>query len=87
MKLHFLSPSKTIYDGDIESVTIPGTKGLFTVWDKHAPLLTTMTKGTVVFRTANNNEKEVHVSGGFTEVKDNVVTICIEKVIDKEATD
>jgi len=82
MKLQFLSPTKTLFNGNVESVTIPGTKGLFTVWDKHAPLLTTVEKGTVVFRVEGTDIREFKIAGGFAEVKDNVVTICTEKVID-----
>jgi F-type H+-transporting ATPase subunit epsilon len=84
MKLQFLSPSKTIFDGEVESVTIPGSKGLFTVLDSHAPLLTTMNKGIVVFRTKDTNTREISVTGGFAEVKDNVITICTEKVVESE---
>ncbi len=84
MKLQFLSPNKTIFDGDIESVTIPGTKGSFTVWDNHAPLLTSMASGTVLFQINDKDVQEIGVSGGFAEVKDNTVTICTEKVIDTE---
>lgn len=87
MKLQFLSPGKTIYDGDVQSVTIPGTKGMFSVWEKHAPLITTMTEGTVVFRITDKEIHEVHISGGFAEVKDNVVTICVEKIIEKESAE
>ncbi len=81
MKLHFLSPKKIIYNGEVESVTIPGSKGSFTVLDKHAPLLTTLQKGTVVYCVKEKDTHKVSIAGGFAEVKDNIVTICIEKEI------
>jgi F-type H+-transporting ATPase subunit epsilon len=84
MKLQFLSPNKTIFDGEVESVTIPGEKGSFTVLDHHAPLLTTMISGTVAFVIKDKDVKEISVSGGFAEIKDNVVTVCTEKVIEAE---
>jgi F-type H+-transporting ATPase subunit epsilon len=84
MKLQFLSPNKTIYDGEVEAVTLPGTIGLFTVLDKHAPLLTTLTKGVVTFRISNSDTRMITISGGFAEVKENEITVCTEKVIDTE---
>jgi F-type H+-transporting ATPase subunit epsilon len=84
MKLQFLSPSKTIFNGDVESVTIPGSKGSFTVLENHAALLTTVSQGNVIFQIKGAEIKEYTVSGGFAEVQNNVVSICIEKIIDSE---
>lgn len=84
MKLHFLTPSKTIFDGEVTSVTIPGTKGLFTVLTDHAPLLTTIEKGLVEYTIGESEKIEVIVGGGFAEVKNNVVTICAEKILEAE---
>ncbi len=78
MKFLLLSPEKTLFDGEVNSVTVPGTKGIFTVWENHAPLLSTLTKGKVVFKT-ENEEHHFAVNGGFIEVKDNVISVCVEK--------
>lgn len=84
MKLLLLSPEKTLFDGEIESVSIPGTQGMFTVWAHHAPLITTIEKGTVSCRTAAGDEKHFTIDGGFAEVRDNVVSVCVEKVLENE---
>lgn len=84
MKLHFLTPSKTIFDGEVTSVTIPGTKGLFTVLTDHAPLLTTIEKGVVEYTIGDSETIAVIVGGGFAEVKNNIVTICAEKILEAE---
>jgi len=80
MRLVLLSPAKTLFDGEIDSVTIPGTKGLFTVLPHHAPLITTINKGLINYKTGGS-EHSIRVTEGFAEVKNNVVSICIEKVI------
>lgn len=80
MRLILLSPVKTLFDGDVESVTIPGTKGLFTVLTQHAPLITTIDKGTLSFKRVGGEETSYEVEDGFADVKNNVVSVCIERI-------
>jgi len=80
MRLVLLSPKKTIFDGEVDSVTIPGTKGLFTVLPQHAPLITTIEKGIVCYKK-DGIETRVTIEEGFAEVKSEVVSICVEKVV------
>lgn len=72
-----LTPSEMLLDIDIESVTIPGTKGLFTVLENHAPIISSMKNGTLKCQ-AIDGIHEFQVSGGFVEVKNNVVSVCLE---------
>ena len=78
MQLILLSPVKTLFNGDVESVTIPGSKGQFTVLPQHAPLMTTIEKGVITYVT-KDGETSLTVEDGFADVKNNVVSICIEK--------
>lgn len=78
MRLILLSPVKTLFNGDVESVTIPGSKGQFTVLPQHAPLMTTIEKGVITYVT-KDGETSLTVEDGFADVKNNVVSICIEK--------
>jgi F-type H+-transporting ATPase subunit epsilon len=78
MQLLLLTPERKLFDGEVESVTIPGTKGLFTVLPQHAPLLTTIGKGLLTYRTGDS-EKSLNVENGFADVKNNIITVCIEK--------
>jgi F-type H+-transporting ATPase subunit epsilon len=80
MRLVLLSPEKTLFDGEVDSVTIPGTKGLFTVLPHHAPLITSIEKGTITYKKSDV-EHNLKVEEGFAEVKNNIVSICIEKVL------
>ena len=78
MRLILLSPVKTLFDGDVVSVTIPGTKGLFTVLEQHAPLITTIDNGILSY-TTKDGSTHLKVEDGFADVKNNTVSICIEK--------
>jgi F-type H+-transporting ATPase subunit epsilon len=80
MRLLLLSPEKTLFDGEVDSVTIPGTKGSFTVLPHHAPLITTIEKGSITY-SVKEVETSIMIKEGFAEVKNDVVSICIEKVV------
>jgi F-type H+-transporting ATPase subunit epsilon len=39
MKLEIISPEKTYFKGDVDSVTLPGILGPFQILNNHAPLI------------------------------------------------
>lgn len=81
MKLEIITPEQIYFSGDVTSVTLPGTNGLFTVWENHAPLISSLTTGKINFVTvADKQETELNVGGGFAEISNNVVTVCVEAV-------
>ena len=79
MKLEIITPEQIYFSGEVSSVTLPGTSGLFTVWENHAPLISSLTKGKVSY-TAENKETQLSVDGGFAEISNNTVTVCLELV-------
>ena len=63
---------------EVTAVELPGAKGRFMVWQDHAPLMTLLQKGAVKYDTADDNvRQEIPVEGGFAEVRDNVITVCV----------
>ena len=47
MKVTIVSPEKTLYEGEVEGVKLPGTLGRFEVLKGHAPIISTLVAGTV----------------------------------------
>jgi F-type H+-transporting ATPase subunit epsilon len=47
MYLEIVSPEKTLFNGDVDSVLVPGTDGSFQMLDNHAPIVSTLISGTV----------------------------------------
>ena len=76
MKLEIISSEKVLYNGDVESVTLPGTKGAFTVLNNHASLISTLQKGKIEYLTGNERHS-VETSGGFVDVDNNRIAVCI----------
>jgi F-type H+-transporting ATPase subunit epsilon len=79
MKLEIITPEQVYFSGDVTSVTIPGTAGLFTIWENHAPLISSLTKGKLSYKS-ENGETEIAVNGGFAEINGNSVIVCVESV-------
>lgn len=84
INLEILTPEKTIFNEQVESVTVPGTKGSFQVLKDHAPLMSTIDIGVVAVK--NKNQTNYFTTGGGTiEVKKNKIMILadsMEKVED-----
>lgn len=76
-QLTIISAEKQIFSGIVKSFTAPGTGGSFGVYPDHAPLITTLRKGTITYIT-NDGEQTLNVNGGVVEINKNVATICVE---------
>lgn len=75
--LRIVSPERIEFNGEVECVTVPGTLGSFQILKDHAPLISSLEKGIVKYRT-ENGDKELEISSGFVEVQKNVVSLCVE---------
>lgn len=74
MLLEIISPEKKLFSGEASSVTVPGSSGMFQVLNNHAPIISTLKKGTVKIETAEG-EKSFEVNGGVVEVLNNKVVV------------
>lgn len=78
LSLKIVSPERVEFEGEVESVLVPGTMGQFEILVNHAPIISSLEKGTVTYTMANNEKKSLEVSGGFVEVQKNQVSVCVE---------
>jgi F-type H+-transporting ATPase subunit epsilon len=51
--------------------------GQFEILNDHAPIISTLQCGTVVFTTADGKQ-QLEIQGGFVEVQKNKVSLCVE---------
>ena len=77
MRLEIISPEKVFFDGTVDSVTVPGSKGSFTVLPHHAAIISTLRKGNVVYKIGKE-ENQLAIESGIIEVRNDIVSICIE---------
>ncbi len=72
-----VSPEQTLFEGQVDSLTVPGEKGRFEVLKGHAPIISSLTAGSVV--CTGEESCELKISGGFIEVAHNRVSLCVEE--------
>lgn len=78
MKLEIVSPEKVYFTGEVSLVTLPGESGIFTILENHSPIISSLNKGILSYKTMSANNS-LHINGGFAEVNNNKVIVCIEK--------
>lgn len=75
--LTVLTPEATLMEKHVSKVSLPGSMGRFMVLKDHAPVISSLGEGLVVF-VSDGVEEKLHISSGFVEVNANVVTVCAE---------
>jgi F-type H+-transporting ATPase subunit epsilon len=78
--LSVLTPERSVYEGRVEYVQVPGSEGYLGVLAHHAPLVTALAAGRITARTPGGDELGWQVTGGFFEVADNQATVLADEV-------
>jgi F-type H+-transporting ATPase subunit epsilon len=76
MHLIILTPDQKVFEGSIQKATFPGSAGSFQVLKDHAPLVSTLQKGAILY----GGERQEHVlviEEGLVEVLNNIITVLI----------
>lgn len=77
LNLKIVSPERVEYDGAADQVLVPGSVGQFEILPNHAPIISTLDRGTLAFRNSEGLH-ELNISMGVVEVQKNIVNICVE---------
>ena len=75
--LHIVSPEGTLVEQTVSAVTLPGTVGPFEVLKNHAPIISSLEKGEIVY-VSEGVEHRLPIASGFVEVRKNQVDVCVE---------
>ena len=78
--LSILTPERTVFEGTVEYVQVPGSEGYLGVLAHHAALVTALAPGTLTVRKAGGAEERWAVTGGFFEVSSNRATVLADAV-------
>ena len=71
------SPERTVLEKMVSKVSLPGSMGRFMVLKDHAPLISSLEEGRIVFMSGGV-EGNVDIVSGFVEIAFNKVTVCAE---------
>jgi F-type H+-transporting ATPase subunit epsilon len=86
LRLEVATPTRLVVSGEADEVVIPGSEGSFGVLPGHAPLLSLVGAGEMMYRTGRQ-EHHLAVSGGFAEVGPDHVTLLAESAERPEEID
>lgn len=86
-QLKVVTPERVVLQGDFVSVTAPGADGYFGVLAHHAPMLAEIGVGKLVARAEGDVETVLAVSGGFSEVRNNLMTVLADSAEQKTEID
>jgi len=74
IRCEIVSQDRTVFEGDVDIVVLPGSAGEMGILPHHAPLLTTLNYGVIKVRT-KGKEEIFTVAGGVAEVQPDIVTV------------
>lgn len=80
MYLEIITPDKKVFEGEVNLVQLPGSKGSFTLLKNHAPIISTLEQGIIKVEDITGKEHHFNVSGGVIENVDNKVVVLVEAV-------
>ncbi|MGB1971742.1 MAG: FoF1 ATP synthase subunit delta/epsilon [Flavobacteriaceae bacterium] len=89
MYLEIISPEATLFSGEVEALTLPGTDGRFQVLENHAPIVSTLQAGEVKitgnislseevkdqFKALSKQETLFTISSGTVEMRENKIIL------------
>ena len=86
LRLEIVTPDKLAFEGDVESVVIPGSEGELGVLPMHIPLMTQIKPGEVVIMQ-NGKKDYLAVGEGFATVTQAKVNILTDMAIEWQHID
>ena len=86
IRCEIVSQDRTVFQGDVDIVVLPGAAGEMGILPHHAPVLTTLKYGIIKVRR-NNKEELFAVAGGVAEVQPSIITILADAAENIEEID
>lgn len=80
LTLKVVTPNEVLFEGSTSSVVAPGTIGYLGILRNHAPLVTTLAKGNLIFKSEGGAARSFKIEGGFLEVFQNRVLVLTDRI-------
>lgn len=87
MHCDIVTQERTVFSGDVKSVSLPGTEGRMGILPDHSPLLTTLGFGEVMVRREDGTEEFYAIGGGYAEVQPDKVVVLADSAEHAEEID
>lgn len=77
MDMTIATPEGILFEGKVENAKFPGASGAFMVLPRHAPIISALTVGKIVY-TQQGEPKEIAIQSGFVEINKDVISASVE---------
>jgi F-type H+-transporting ATPase subunit epsilon len=77
IQLEVVTPERRVLAEPVDMVTVPGLGGELGILPGHTPLISQLQTGVLAY-VAEGKSSQLHVSGGFVEVRDDHVSVLAE---------
>ena len=78
MRLEIITPTSTLFAGDVALVQLPGIDGLFEILKSHAPLVSALKEGRVKVEDEQGQPQFFDIRGGVVEVSHDKILLLAE---------
>ena len=76
LKLRVINPNTVVFDGEVEHIMAPGTRGTLGILPGHTPFFAELVKGQVIV-TSQGKDQVFEMEAGFIKVRADEVTVLI----------
>ncbi|MBK2000071.1 ATP synthase F1 subunit epsilon [Campylobacter sp. LH-2024] len=74
-KIEIITPMGVIYEGDIKSVTLPGSEGEFGVLKNHAALVSSLKSGIIDIEKNDSSHELIAIDAGHVKVDEDKTSV------------
>ena len=75
MILEIITPEKQLFNGEVNSIKVPGTIGDFEILNNHAPIISSLKEGEIRIISTDNKVEKFQINGGVIEMKKNKIIV------------
>ena len=84
MNISVLTPDRTVFEGSIKSLKVPGVGGAFEILKGHAALVSALKGGSVRIIEEDGSRKVFSIEKGFVEVLNDNISLLVQGVTENE---
>lgn len=85
--LEIVAPERLVYEGAVDSVTVPGIDGQFQMLFNHAPIISALQIGSIAMTDATGAHHIFAIGGGFVQMLNNKTSIVVESAEESTSID
>lgn len=86
VRVEIVSQDRMVYEGEADSVIVPGVEGEMGILPNHAPLISTLRFGVLKVRHGGH-EDVFTIAGGIVEVQPDIITVLADAAENVEEID